>query len=119
LVSHSRWQDIEAFENLERRCPDYVEHPRWQQAVEDGQRFLTVWGEQAESHGWTARELFGLHPVPVPPAPTYHRLSRYDDTGLIWLLRGRPAVAVTATTAAIRHPGGNLTTYRRLLPLRS
>jgi hypothetical protein len=38
----------------------------------------------------TARELFGLHPVPVRPAPNYSRLSRLDHTGLIWLLRGRP-----------------------------
>ena len=35
------------------------------------------------------------------PAPSYRRLSRYDQTGLIWLLRGRPVVAMTDSTAAI------------------
>jgi len=32
---------------------------------------------------------------------------------LIWLLHGDPVVALTATTAAIRHRSGNITTYRR------
>ena len=35
-------------------------------------------------------------------------------TGLIWLLRGRPVVALTATEAAIKHQSGNITTYRKL-----
>src|SRR5215472_3696326 len=33
--------------------------------------------------------------------------------GLIWLLQGDPVVALTETTAAIRHATGNITTYRR------
>ena len=33
---------------LERRCPELVEAERWQQAVEDGRRFLASWGEQAQ-----------------------------------------------------------------------
>ena len=36
------------------------------------------------------------------PAPSYRRVSRYDETGLIWLLRGRAIVALTATEAAIQ-----------------
>jgi len=36
------------------------------------------------------------------PAPSYRRLSRYDQTGLIWLLRGRLVVAMTDSTAAIK-----------------
>jgi hypothetical protein len=47
------------------------------------------------------------------PHPTYRRLSRYDETGLIWLLQGCEVLALTATTAAIRHPGGSVTTYRK------
>jgi hypothetical protein len=39
--------------------------------------------------------------VPERPAPSYGRLSRYDETGLIWLLRSRPVAALTATEAAI------------------
>jgi hypothetical protein len=52
--------------------------------------------------------------VPAKPAPNYSRLSRYDETALIWLLRERPVVALTATEAAIRHPNGNINTYRKL-----
>ena len=78
----------EAFEQLERRCPDYIQADRWQQAVEDAQTFLAKWGRQAEAFGWSADELFGLHAVPAQPAPSYSRLSRYDCTGLLWLLQG-------------------------------
>ena len=98
---------------LERRCPNHVDPARWQRAVEDGRRFLAQWGEQAEALGWTARDLFGLHDVPANPHPTYQRLSRYDCTGLIWLLQGCPVVALTEATAAIRMPTGNVTTYRK------
>ena len=103
------------FAELQRRCPDYIETPDWHQAVDDGRRFLGQWGKQAEALGWTARDLFGLAPVGTDkPAATYRRLSRYDLTGLIWLLRGRPVVAMTDLTAAIRHPSGSITTYRKL-----
>jgi hypothetical protein len=79
-----------AFGELERECPDLIEAERWQQAVEDGGRFLASWGEQAKALGWTVRELFGLHPVPSKPHPSFERLARYDSTGLVWLLHGRP-----------------------------
>jgi hypothetical protein len=91
---------------LEQRCPDYVEANRWRQAVEDGRAFLSRWGE-------TAKDLFGLHEPPEKPHPSYRRLSRYDQTGLLWLLAGRPVVALTATTAAIKSPTGAITVYRR------
>jgi len=98
---------------LEARCPDHVPVERWQQAVEDGKRFLAKWGEQAEALGWTSADLFGLHQPPEQPHPSYNRLSRYDWAGLIWLLKGRPVVALTETTAAIENPTGTITTYRR------
>jgi hypothetical protein len=101
------------FAELERRCPDHVEPARWQQALQDGRRFLAEWGEQAEALGWTARDLFGLHEVPANPHLTYQRLSRYDCTGLIWLLRGCPVVALTEETAAIKMRTGSITSYRR------
>jgi hypothetical protein len=53
---------------------------------------------------WTARDLFGLQTPPAKPHPSYSRLSRYDETGLIWLLQGRLVVALTETTAAIQNP---------------
>jgi hypothetical protein len=102
------------FSALEARCPDHVPPMRWEQAVEDGRRFLATWGSQAEALGWTAADLFGLHPVPERPHPSYRRLSRYDETGLIWLLQDRPVVALTEVTASIRNPKtGTVTTYRR------
>jgi len=101
------------FAALGRQCPDHVAPDDWQQAIEDGYRFLGQWGEQAAALGWTTQDLFGLHTVPDAPTPSYRRLSRYDQTGLIWLLRGRPVVALTASTAAIENPTGAFTIYRR------
>jgi hypothetical protein len=93
--------------------PAYVPEDRWHQAIADATTFVTKWGAQAHAFGWTARELFGLHPVPERPAGNYSRLSRLDDTGLIWLLRGRPVVALTETTAAIQGATAVLT-YRKI-----
>ena len=101
------------FAVLHKRCPAHIELVRWRQAIEDGERFLAEWGDQAEALGWSARDLFGLHEVPANPHPTYQRLSRYDCTGLIWLLQRCPVVALTEATAAIRMPSGNITTYRK------
>jgi len=98
---------------LETRCPDHVPVDRWQRCVEDGRRFLARWGDQAEGLGWAARDLFGLHQPPAPPHPSYSRLARYDETGLIWLLQGRPVVALTEATAAIQSSTGAITIYRR------
>jgi hypothetical protein len=81
--------------------------------VTDAQRFLADWGGQSAALGWTVDELFGLHPAPARPAPTYCRLSRYDTTGLIWLLQGRAVVALTDTTATIRTSSGGTVTYRK------
>jgi hypothetical protein len=100
-------------EILDANCPDHIEPERWRQAVEDGRRFLATWGEQAQALGWTARDLFGLHTPPENPHPSYRRLSRYDETGFIWLLEDRDVAAVTQETAAIRWPSGSMTTYRK------
>jgi hypothetical protein len=94
------------FDALERRCPDFVPNDRWKRAIEDAQSFLAIWGTQADALGWTERELFGLHPVLEQPTANYSRLSRLDETGLIWLLRGRPVIVLTATEAAYRCPDG-------------
>jgi hypothetical protein len=96
---------------LETRCPGHVPVARWQQCVEDGRRFLATWGAQAEALGWTARDLFGLFPIPGNPHPSFNRLSRYDHTGLIWLLQGKPVIALTEATAVIQSPSGTITIY--------
>src|SRR6516165_6736196 len=70
-------------------------------------------GSQAEALGWTTADLFGLHTPPERPHPSYRRLSRYDCTGLIWLLESRPVVALTDRTAAIENPTGSITVYRK------
>jgi hypothetical protein len=94
------------------KCPELVETDRWDQTIRDADSFLAKWGQQAQALGWTARELFGLHPVPVQPAPTFRRLARYDTTGLIWLLQGRPVIALTETEAAIQSAGA-VVMYRK------
>jgi hypothetical protein len=98
---------------LERRCPDHIDVADWKWAVADGRVFLSVWGEQAEALGWTTADLFGLAPVPQRPVANYRRLSRYDLTGLVWFLKGRPVVALTDTTAAIQTPSGAILTHSR------
>jgi hypothetical protein len=99
---------------LETRCPDHVDVARWQRCVEDGRAFLAKWGSQAEALGWTSADLFGLHKPPDKPHPSYRRLSRYDCTGLVWLLEKREVVALTEATATIKNPTtGTVTTYRR------
>jgi hypothetical protein len=110
LIRLSRF--FRPFQELERRCPLHVDPAEWRQAVEDGSKFLALWGEQADALGWTARELFGLHPMPEHPKPNYRWLSRYDESGLIWLLHGRPVVALTEGTAAIQGATGRLV-YRK------
>ena len=98
---------------LRAKCPAYVPEDRWRQAIADATAFILKWGVQAQAFGWTVPELFGLHPVPEQPAPSYRRLSRYDETGLIWQLRSRPVVALTETTAAIQGATAVLT-YRKI-----
>src|SRR5262249_34434875 len=71
------------------------------------------WSERAAGLGGSDADLFGLHQPPANTHPSYRRMSRYDCTGLCWLLRGREVVALTESTAAVRHPGGSVTTYRR------
>ena len=104
----------EALDQLECRCPEYVEPERWQQCIRDACRFLAAWGEKALALSWTADELFGLHQPPAKPHPSYCRLSRYDCTGLLWLLQGSRVIALTNTTAAIEKPSGAIVTYRKL-----
>jgi hypothetical protein len=104
---HAQTRIFDAFAALERGCPDAVPVARWREAVDDGSRFLGQWGEQAEALGWTAEDLFGLHPT----AP----LARYDSMGLVWLLRGRKVVALTATAATIRTATGITLSYRKVV----
>jgi hypothetical protein len=95
---------------LRSQCPELVGSHRWRQAVEDATAFLSSWGTQAQAFGWTVHELFGLHPTA--------QLSRYNAMGLVWLLQGRPVIALTAAEAVFRAASGATLTYRRYKPAR-
>ena len=98
---------------LRSKRPELVDSDLWQQAIHDASSFLATWGAQAQAFGWTERELFGLYPVPEQPTVNYSRLSRLDETGLIWLLHGRPVIALTQTAATILAPSGASLMYHR------
>ena len=102
-----------ALAELRAKCPAYLPEDRWHQALADATTFATKWGAEAQAFGWAERELFGLHPVPGRPAANHSRLSRLDETGLIWLLRGRQVIILTATEAVMRCHSGATLTYRR------
>ena len=103
-----------AFTQLLVEPPAHISVERWQRAIEDGRSFLAAWGEQADALGWDSRDLFGLDIPPDDPHPSYSRLSRYDNTGLCWLLQGKEVIAMTADTVTIRNPStGAITIYRR------
>jgi hypothetical protein len=92
-----------AFTDLKASRAAKIDDARWHQAVVDGEAFLARWSEQVEWLGWTAEQLFGLHPT----AP----LARYDQMGLVWLLRGRTVVALTEKAAAIQTISGGTTSF--------
>jgi hypothetical protein len=94
------------------RCPDFVEEHRWQEAITDAIAFVTQWDVRAAALGWTAPDLFGLATLPDGPGPNYQRLSRYDQTGLVWLLQGRRVVELTKDKAVIETATGTVA-YRR------
>jgi len=66
--------------------------------IDDGFRFLDRWGTNAASLGWTALDVFGVH----PSAPA----ARYDVMGLVPLISGHDVVAITITSATIRRTSG-------------
>jgi hypothetical protein len=110
-VAAQRYRKV--FGVLQLRPPAHIPVARWQQCVDDGKRFLAKWGEQAQALNWSSADLFGLHQPPDRPHPSYSRLSRYDATGLCWLLQGRDVIALTAEGAVIRTATGAILTYYR------
>ena len=47
------------------------------------------------------------------PHPSYNRLSRYDYSGLCWLLEGRSVTVLTETSALVENPATGTTTLFR------
>ena len=102
--SPAEWHAILA--DLERRsCPDWLTPDRWDAVLSDAENFLSRWGAPAEALGWTALDLFGVHPI----APA----ARFDLMGLILLLHGSEVVALTEESATIRRSSNATMTYRR------
>ena len=89
-------------------------HPDWKEGgwhtlQGDALRFIQDWAGQAHRLGWDALDLFGVHRT----KPT----ARLDCMGLVPLLKGRPVLALTEDSAAIKAAsGGSLTFCRRGTP---
>jgi hypothetical protein len=84
--------------------PDWPE-PGWKILQSDALTFLKDWAAQAHALGWDGLDLFGVH----GEAPH----ARLDGMGLVPLLSGRPVVALTAASAAIKANSGGVLTFRR------
>jgi hypothetical protein len=94
-----------AFAAIQANRPAEVPYERWNQFINDAGVFLDHWGMVAADVGWTAHELFGLHPT-VP-------MARYDRMGLIWMLKDERVIALTDKSARV---SDGLTFYRRRKP---
>jgi hypothetical protein len=78
---------------------------RWQQVVNDGSLFLDGWAAKAARLGWSAEDVFGVHPA----APG----ARYDCMGLVPLIGGGIVVSMTTDRATIRKVSGAELVYLR------
>ena len=85
--------------------PDWASSVRWQNMLSDADALLSQWGDAADQLGWTALDLFGVH----PNAPA----DRYDVMGLLLVVQGGDVVSLTAETATIRRPSNAVLTYSR------
>jgi hypothetical protein len=79
------------FAAIQSQIPNGVPRERWHLFINDAGNFLDAWSDLAERLGWTAEDLFGIH----PNAP----LARNDDMGLIWLLKGQTVTGLDEETA--------------------
>jgi hypothetical protein len=86
--------------------PGMIGAPRWDNMIANAREFSRTWGAHALGLGWTAADLFGLH----PRAP----LVRHDCKGLAFLLSdGDRVVAMTDSSATVeKQSGARLTFYR-------
>ena len=84
--------------------PDWKEDD-WHTLQEDALRFLQKWAGQAHRLGWEVADLFGAR-------PTKPRV-RLDCAGLVVLLQGRPVVAITEDSAAIKTASGGSLAFRK------
>jgi hypothetical protein len=104
VIPASEWHAILAGLK-ERASPDWITPDRWEVLLHDAQRFLDRWSSTAHAMGWTALDLFGVHPT--RPA------VRFDVMGLLLLLQGSEVVTLTAESASIRRPSGAVLRFPR------
>ncbi|HEX2257939.1 MAG TPA: hypothetical protein VHG92_14810 [Afifellaceae bacterium] len=96
----------EGFAQLDRSAPPPGFPPRrWETVIDDGGRFLERWATEAIRLGWTAEDVFGMHPA----APG----ARMDAMGLVPLINGGEVVSLGAGRANIRMARGGILTYLR------
>ena len=97
----------EGFARLDMASPPRgLDQRRWRTLIDDGGRFLDQWGAEAARLGWSALDVFGVHPV----APN----ARYDAMGLVLLINGGEVISIKSDRATIRARGsGSLLTYLR------
>ena len=81
-------------------CPD----AKWQVLREDAYTFLRDWAARAHDLGWTALDLFGVHPEKP--------WARFDCMGLVPLLNGARVTALSDLEAVIEKPSGARLTFR-------
>jgi hypothetical protein len=95
----------EGFARLDTCCrPRGFSKAQWQQVIDDGGRFLDGgWAQKAAAIGWTATDIFGVHPLKPR--------VRFDAMGLVSLIRGGDVIDVQVDRAVIRMPTGNNLTY--------
>jgi hypothetical protein len=79
---------------------------RWTTMAHDAKSFLERWGKTVHLLGWTALDLFGVH----PNAPA----ARFDVMGLVPMLNGRPVIAITKEGASIKAQSAAILTYSRI-----
>ncbi len=72
---------------------------------EDAYHFLQDWAARAHELGWTAPDLFGIHPEKP--------WVRFDCMGLVPLLNGAKVTALSDIEAVIEKPNGARVTFRR------
>ena len=73
--------------------------------IEDADAFLSNWGRAAHDFGWTALDLYGVHPLSAA--------ARFDVMGILFLIQGGDVIALTSSSATVRKRSGALLTYRR------
>jgi hypothetical protein len=79
--------------------------PMWRHICIDGEAFSRRWAAQAAALGWSALDIFGVHPL--SPA------GRIGCWGVALLIQGGEVDALTSDAASIRRRSGARLTWRR------